>query len=67
MLNRSASLAMSTSVPKALPGKIIIKRHSPRILYLSILSTRINGKCKNSHANSIDLTGILLSAHTEYS
>ena len=35
MLNRSASLAMSTSVLKALPGKLDIKRHSPSILYLS--------------------------------
>ena len=35
MLNRSASLAMSTSVLKALPGKLDMKRHSPSILYLS--------------------------------
>ena len=35
MLNRSASLAMSTSVLKALPGKLDIKRHSPSILYMS--------------------------------
>ena len=34
MLNRSASLAMSTSVLKSLPGKLDIKRHSPSILYL---------------------------------
>ena len=34
MLNRSASLAMSTSVLKALPGKLDIKRRSPSILYL---------------------------------
>ena len=35
MLNRSAaSLAMSTCVLKALPGKLDIKRHSPSILYL---------------------------------
>ena len=34
MLNRSESLAMSTSVLKALPGKLDIKRHSPSILYL---------------------------------
>ena len=33
-MNRSASLAMSTSVLKALPGKLDIKRHSPSILYL---------------------------------
>ena len=32
MLNRSASLAMSTSVLKALPDKLDIKRHSPSIL-----------------------------------
>ena len=35
MLNRSASLAMSTCVLKALPGKLDIKRHSPSILYLA--------------------------------
>ena len=34
MLNPSASLAMSTSVLEALPGKLDIKRHSPRILYV---------------------------------
>ena len=34
MFNRSASFAMSTSVLKALPGKLDIKRHSPSILYL---------------------------------
>ena len=33
MLNRSASLAMSTSVLKALPGKLDNKRHSPSILF----------------------------------
>ena len=32
MLNRSASLAMSTSVLEALPGKLDIKKHSPSIL-----------------------------------
>ena len=36
MLNRSASLAMSTSVLKALPGKLDIKRHLPIILYICI-------------------------------
>ena len=35
MLNRSASLAMSTCVLKALPGKLDIKRHSPSILYIT--------------------------------
>ena len=34
MLNRSASLVMSTSVLKALPGKLDIKRHSPSIFYV---------------------------------
>ena len=34
MLNRSASLPMSTSVLKALPCKLDIKRHSPSIRYL---------------------------------
>ena len=34
MLNRSASLAMSTSVLKALPGKHDIKIHPPSILCL---------------------------------
>ena len=34
MLNCLASLAMSTSVLKALPDKLDIKRHSPSILYL---------------------------------
>ena len=31
MLNCPASLAMSTSVLKALPGKLDIKRHSPKL------------------------------------
>ena len=34
MLNRLASLPMSTSVLKALPGKLDIKRHSSGILYI---------------------------------
>ena len=35
MLNRSASLATSTSVLEALPGKLDVKRQSPSILYIS--------------------------------
>ena len=35
MFNRSASLMMSTSIPKALPGKLDIKRLSPSILHVS--------------------------------
>ena len=34
MLNRSASLAISTSLLKALPGILHIKGHLPSILYL---------------------------------
>ena len=34
MLNRSTSLAMSTCVLEALPGKLDIKKHSHNILYL---------------------------------
>ena len=34
MLNRLASLAMSTCILKALPGKLDIKRHSPSIIYI---------------------------------
>ena len=34
MLNRSASLATSTGLLKALPGKLDINRHSPSILYV---------------------------------
>ena len=36
LINRipGSSLAMSTSVLKALPGKLDIKRHSPTILYI---------------------------------
>ena len=47
MLNRSASLAMSTSVLKALPGKLDIKRHSPSILYLSGLTYEVSKKNQN--------------------
>ena len=36
MLNRSASLAMSTSILKALPGELDIKRLSPSILYVFV-------------------------------
>ena len=44
MLNVSASLAMSTSVLKALPGKLDIKRHSPSILYISV---HVSAEAKN--------------------
>ena len=34
LMNRLASLPMSTCVLKALPVKLDIKRHSPRVLYV---------------------------------
>ena len=43
MLNRSASLVMSTSVLKALPGKLDIRRHSPSILYVRSTSANTRG------------------------
>ena len=36
MLNRSASLAMSTSILKALSGKLDIKRYSPSITLVNV-------------------------------
>ena len=39
MLNRSVSLAKSTSILKALPGKLDIKIHSPSILCVLVLKT----------------------------
>ena len=50
MLNRSASLAMSTCVLKALPDKLDIKRHSPSILYLA------DTIAENCMANTVLLT-----------
>ena len=43
MLNCSASLAMSTSILKALPGKLDIKSHSPSVLCLYENSKRMGG------------------------
>ena len=53
MLNRSASLAMSTSVFKALPGKLDIKRHSPSILYISSEKERILDNFFISYQNNV--------------
>ena len=47
MLNRSVSLAMSTSVLKALSGKLNIKRHSP-----SGVSTQLQSSGLVAHENS---------------
>ena len=43
MLNRSAGLAMSTCILKALPGKLDIERHSPSIIYLLRLYFTLEG------------------------
>ena len=43
MLNRSASLAMSTSVLEALPGKLDTRKHSPNILYESAYKNNLFG------------------------
>ena len=45
MLNRSACAVMSTSVLKALPGKLDIKRHSPGILYIKWFYLEAMMKC----------------------
>ena len=42
MLNRLASLAMSTSVLKALPGKLDIKRHSPTTVKSRLFERRLS-------------------------
>ena len=60
MLNRSASLAMSTSVLKALPGKLDIKRHSPGILYLVIAVFHYKGRTCLSRSNWIQGAPVFL-------
>ena len=52
MLNTSASLAMSTSILKAMPGKLDIKRHSPSILYICVITRFI---MKGLHCTKISL------------
>ena len=42
MLNRSAGLAMSTSVLKALPGKLDIRRHSLCFFYVLNYTLKIS-------------------------
>ena len=49
MLNRSASLAMSTSILKAFPGKLDIKRHSPSILSVGLFKSNPQGKSYMYH------------------
>ena len=61
MLNRSASLAMSTSVLKALPGKLDIKRHSPSILYLpSQYDNILTVKTRTTTANGCPIVVALI-------
>ena len=43
MLNRSACLAKSTRVLKALPDKLDVKRHSPSIFYAYTVVPGIRG------------------------
>ena len=45
MLNHSACLVLSTSVVKALTGKLDINRHSPGILYLLMLPLFVGVSC----------------------
>ena len=52
MLNCSASLAMSTSILKALPGKLDIKSHSPSILYVFFRKLK-QAKEKLKHLQSL--------------
>ena len=65
MLNRLASLALSTSILKALPGNLDIKIHSPSILYIFI-SVNFQNNVEMSSANAltycilIDLKGLSL-------
>ena len=62
MLNHSASLAMSTSILKALPGKLDIKRRSPSILYLKDFEHQFNpGSTLQSLYNTHK--GFYMSAH----
>ena len=52
MLNRSANLAMITSVPKALPGKLDIKNHSPCILYITLFN-HVFARCNKKSTSSL--------------
>ena len=53
MLNCSASLTMSTSVLKALPGKLDIKRHSPSILCVHRRRILYNGLITKDKQNAL--------------
>ena len=50
------SLAMSTSVLKAMPGKLDIKRHSPSILYISA-SLPLTTSILNDLSGTLDFKG----------
>ena len=60
MLNHSASLVMSTSILKALPGKLDIIRHSPSILYISVKESNYDQEIPQSHNNGFVLWCSLL-------
>ena len=66
MLSRSASLAMSTSVLKALSGKPDIKRRSPRILYISDTQNGTNPPNTLYCANDLDTVCVYKGLWYEY-
>ena len=56
MLIRSARLAMSTSVLKALPGKLDMKRHSPSIFFLRCIEClSFKTKTTGAEVNKINI------------
>ena len=59
MLNRSASLGMSTSVLKALPGKLDIKRREHGILYFSSILSEIIPNKKSNQEQSCSFVSML--------
>ena len=66
MLNRSASLAMSTSVLKALPGKLDIKKHSPSILYIPLCFVRLRSYQSLSSRAYVVATPIALASGAKW-
>ena len=58
MLNCSASLVMSTSILKALPGNFDIKRHSPSILYILGECLLISSLPGNALRTLVDIKGL---------
>ena len=66
MLNRSESFVMSTSVLKALPGKLDIERHSHNILYVNVQAD-LNFRWVHTHLVVVSRRGsVLLNIRTHY-